>query len=54
VSLAARGTRKMDAHEEQIRDEWLRGQLRRQALKVYVESILLGLALAILLIVLPL
>lgn len=43
--MAARGARNLDDGELTIEDKALRARLRRQATKVYVESILAALAL---------
>jgi hypothetical protein len=54
VNLAARGARNLDNGVEQIDDDQLKAQLRRQALKVYVEAIITGIILAVLFLLLPL
>ncbi|MBI3740376.1 MAG: hypothetical protein HY257_01300 [Chloroflexi bacterium] len=53
MAHAARGTRKLTSETETIQDAALRAQLRRQAAKVYAESILAGIALTALFIFIP-
>ncbi len=43
--LAARGTRNLDAGDEPVNDREIEDQLRRQARKVYIESIVMALVL---------
>ena len=50
--LAARGTRNLDAGDEPVNDDEIERKLRKQALKVYVESALMAVALTGLVIVL--
>ncbi len=52
--MAARGTRNMDDGELTIEDKAERAQLRRQAAKIYVESVLVAVALTLLLFAIPL
>ncbi len=54
MRLAARGTRNMDDGELTIEDKAERAQLRRQAAKIYVESVLVAVALTLLLFAIPL
>ncbi len=53
MRLAARGARNMDQGEEPIRDPALLRRLRRQARRVNLESLLIGLALTALVLALP-
>jgi hypothetical protein len=53
VALAARGTRDMDAGQEQVDDPAALRQINRQARKVFVESILGAALLTALALVLP-
>ena len=45
MALAARGARNMDAGDEQVSDEAERAQLRRQARRIHVQSVVAGVAL---------
>ncbi len=51
MSLAARGARNMDTGVEKIADEEIKKTLRRQARRVYLESIVAGLVLAAILVI---
>jgi hypothetical protein len=51
--LAARGARNMDKGVENLEDDELKEQLRRLARKVYIESILTGIALTLVFLILP-
>lgn len=51
--MAARGARNMDNGVEQLEDDELKAQLRRLARKVYVESIVAGAVLTLVLLLLP-
>ena len=53
MRLAARGARNMDDEELTIEDKAVRAQLRRQAAKVYAESILAGVVLTALALAIP-
>ncbi len=46
--LAARGARNLDGGDEAIEDEGEMAELRRQARRVYVESVLLAAVLTLL------
>ena len=46
--LAARGARNLDGGDEAIEEAAVKGQLRRQARRVYVESVLLAAVLTLL------
>lgn len=54
MSLAARGARNMDLGIEQLDDDELKTQLKRLARKVYIESIIAGIALTVLFLLIPL
>ena len=47
MGLAARGSRNMDDGEEKIEDSELRRLLRRRAMKVYLESVAMGVVLTV-------
>ncbi len=53
MALAARGARNMDTGDEAIEDEAEKAQLRRQARRVHVQSILAALVLTALTLVTP-
>ena len=53
MALAARGARNMDTGVEQIADEAMKTRLRRQAIRVYLDSILAALVLMALFLILP-
>ncbi len=53
MALAARGARNMDDGPEKITDPEALAQVRRQAARVYLKSIALGLALALAFFLLP-
>lgn len=54
MSLAARGSRNLDTGVERLDDKELEMQLRRQARKVYFESILAGVLLTAFFLLIPL
>ena len=51
--LAARGTRNLDAGDEPVNDAAMEQQLRKQARKVYVESVAMALLLTAIAIFIP-
>lgn len=53
MRLAARGTRNLDDGDSTIEDETVKAQLRKQANKVYAESIFVAAALTLLLFAIP-
>jgi hypothetical protein len=53
VGLASRGARDMDSGEEQIEDSTELRQVRRQALKVNIESVLAAALLTVLCLLIP-
>ncbi len=53
MALAARGARNMDAGIEKIEDESVVRQIRRQARKVYVKSLVAGVLLTTLVALIP-
>jgi hypothetical protein len=53
VALAARGARNMDSGPEKITDPKVLAQVRRQAVRVYLKSVALGLALTLAIFLLP-
>jgi hypothetical protein len=53
VSLAARGARNMDTGIEEIKNEAILRQVRRQARKVNIQSAIVGAVLTLLLLLIP-
>lgn len=53
MSLAARGSRNMDNGVERIDDERILAQVRRQARKVYIKSLLVAVPLTALVALVP-
>jgi hypothetical protein len=53
VNLAARGARDMDTGVEQIQDDAVLAQVRRQARKVQIESAITAAVLTILILLIP-
>lgn len=53
MALAARGARNMDNGPEKITDPKTLAQVRRQAARGYIKSIALGLALTLVVFILP-
>lgn len=51
--LAARGARNLDGEEEQIEDPEELAQVRRQALRVHVESVLTAIVLTAIAVAVP-
>ena len=49
--LAARGTRNLDAGDEPVNDAEIERQLRKQARKVYTESVAMALVLTAIMII---
>jgi hypothetical protein len=53
VRLAARGVRDLDGGEEPIGEAFMRTELKRQAWRIHIESLLLGAALTGLALLIP-
>jgi hypothetical protein len=53
VRLAARGARETDRGVEPVTDSWLRGELKRQARSIVVQSLLAATVLTALTLLLP-
>jgi hypothetical protein len=53
VNLSARGARNMDSGIEEIKDEAVLAQVRRQARKVNIESMITAAVLTILILLIP-